>query len=114
MRLPNADQAIVEQTKICDYLLNAAHPFGASKARFFSQFGFRVERWEELAVALRNHAMDNEVAATKETGFGPRYEVVGELGAPDGRRPRVCTVWQQDQAQPAPRLITAYPAEAIR
>ena len=31
---------------------------------------------------------------------------------PDGRRPRVCTVWQIDEGQTVPRLITAYPLEA--
>jgi hypothetical protein len=29
----------------------------------------------------------------KETGFGQRYEVDGELVALDGRRPRLRTVW---------------------
>jgi hypothetical protein len=52
------------------------------------------------------------VAKEKETGFGPRYEIEGELAAPDGRRPRVCTVWQIDTGETAPRLITAYPLEA--
>jgi hypothetical protein len=47
-----------------------------------------------------------------ETGFGPRYELHGELGTPVDRRPRVCTVWQLDADQTAPRLITAYPSEA--
>jgi len=45
--------------------------------------------------------------------FGPRYEVEGELAAPDGRRPQVRTVWQQDAGQVAPRLITAYPLESL-
>lgn len=36
MKLPNTHLAIVEQSKICDYLLNSDHRFGASKARFFS------------------------------------------------------------------------------
>ena len=47
-----------------------------------------------------------------ETGFGPRYEVHGELETPDGRRPLICTVWQLNADQTAPRLITAYPSEA--
>jgi hypothetical protein len=47
----------------------------------------------------------------KETGFGPRYEVEGELSCPDDRRPRVRTVWQMDKGHIAPRLITAYPLE---
>lgn len=52
-----------------------------------------------------------EVARTRETGHGPRFEVEGELRCPDGRRPRVRTVWQLDQGEVAPRLITAYPLE---
>ena len=112
VRLPNADLALVEQAKIVNYLLNPGHRYGASKARFFGQFGFRAEAWEELALALREHGRQNEVSSVKETGFGPRYEVEGELTAPDGRRPRVCTVWQLDEGQTGPRLITAFPSEA--
>ena len=53
MKLPNADKAVVEREKIVDYLLNPGHRYGASKARFFAQFGFRPESWEVLAAALR-------------------------------------------------------------
>ena len=111
MRLPNAGRAVVEQAKIVEYLLNPAHRFGASKARFFAQFGFRPEAWELLAVALREQGRQNEVTKLTETGFGPRYEVEGALRAPDGRRPRVRTVWQMGEGETVPRLITAYPLE---
>jgi hypothetical protein len=112
MNLPNADVAIVEQAKVCDYLLNTAHRYGASKARFFAQFGFRLDAWEVLAASLREIGQQNEVTRVVETGFGARYEVQGELTAPNGRRPRVSTIWQVDEGQIAPRLITAYPLEA--
>jgi hypothetical protein len=112
MRLPNAHLALVEQEKIIDYLLHPTHRYGASKARFFAQFGFRLEAWEALAVALWEHAQQHEVSKVKETGFGPRYEVEGEVTAPNGHCPRVRTVWQVDHGQIAPRLITAYPLEA--
>jgi hypothetical protein len=112
MNLPNAELAVVERAKIVEYLLNKAHRYGASKARFFVQFGFHAEAWEELALALQEHGRQNEVRKARETGFGPRYEVEGELRAPDGRRPLVCSVWQVDQGETAPRLITAYPLEA--
>ena len=111
MKLPNADKAIVEREKIVDYLLNAAHRHGASKARFFGRFGFRMEAWEVLAVALREHGRQCEITRTKQTGFGPRYEVEGRMTDPDGRDPLVRTVWQVDEGQIAPRLITAYPLE---
>ena len=79
MKLPAADKLVVERGKIVDYLLNPAHRFGASKARFFAHFGFRVTAWEELAEALRAHGQKHDVTKTRETGFSPRYEVEGKL-----------------------------------
>ena len=112
MKLPHANAALVEREKIVDYLLNPAHRYGASKARFFCEFGFRADEWERLAEALREHGGTCEVVREVETGFGPRYVVEGELATPSGRRPRVRSVWQHDRGTVAPRLISAYPLEA--
>ncbi len=112
MKLPNADKAIVDREKITEYLLNPAHRFGASKARFFAHFGFHLAAWEQLAQALRRHGQTHDVTKTRQTGFGPRYEVEGKLVCPNGRRPQVRSVWQLDERAVAPRLLTAYPLEA--
>ena len=101
MKLPNPHLAIVEREKVTEYLLNPAHRFGASKAAFFGGFGFRLDDWETLARALRQHAQQHEVSTERETGFGPRYEVDGSLTTPDGRAPRVRTVWQLDHGDVA-------------
>ena len=114
MRLPNAEQAFVDREKVVEYLLNPAHRYGASKARFFGAFGFRVEDWETLARALREHGRHNEVKQVHQSHFGPRMEVEGMLPTPDGRNPFVRTVWQQDDNATSPRLITAYPMERER
>jgi hypothetical protein len=45
MKLPNAENAVVEREKITDYLLNPSHRYGSSKARFFASFGYRSEEW---------------------------------------------------------------------
>jgi hypothetical protein len=111
MKLPNAHLAIVQEEKVEGYLLNPTHRYGASKARFFTSFGFRLEDRETPARALREHGQQYEVSSERETGFGSRYEVDGPLNTPDGRSPRVRTVWQLDLGQVAPRLITAYPLE---
>ena len=111
MKLPNAEAAVVERAMIEGYLLNVAHRFGASKARFFTHFGFRLEAWEQLAQALLEHGQKHELKRTRKTGFGPRYEVEGKLNCPNGRRPLVRSVWQMDEGEIAPRLITAYPLE---
>jgi hypothetical protein len=112
MKLPNANETTVEREKVADYLLNPAHRFGAAKARFFAHFGFRVEAWEQLAQALRRHGQTDDVTKTRQTRFGPRYEVEGGLICPNGRCPLVRSVWQLDEGAVAPRLITAYPMEA--
>src|SRR5260370_135705 len=70
--------------------------------------------WEngraEAALNARNRVSGGTEAGGTEFQ-GPRYEVEGELAAPDGRRPRIRTVWQIDTGQIVPRLITAYPVE---
>jgi hypothetical protein len=111
MKLPNPDKLVVEREKIADYLLNPMHRYGASKARFFTEFGFRLEKWERLAEALREHGRTHDVVRTQETGFGPRYAVDGKLITPSGRSPRLRSTWQMDEGAVAPRLITAYPLE---
>jgi hypothetical protein len=45
MKLPHATKVIVERDKILVYLLNPEHRIGASKAHFFSRFGFTAEKW---------------------------------------------------------------------
>jgi len=111
VNLPRANLAVVDAAKVANYLLNPAHPFGASKARFFCRFGFRLEQGAELANALRHHGCQNEVSRVVPSAFGIRFEVDGPLQTPDGRNPRVRTVWQLDERHLAPRLITAYPVE---
>jgi hypothetical protein len=111
MKLPRASDAIVDRGKVVSYLLNLQHPYGASKARYFTSFGFSSERWEEMAQALRQHAQDHEVREMNETEFGTRYQIDGQLIGPNRLTLNLRTVWQWDKGQLAPRLITAYPLE---
>ncbi len=108
--LPNAAHARVDRRKITEYLLCPTHPEGASKARFFAGFGFRVEDWQILARALRSHGAAHPVVRVVESAFGTRYTVEGPLETPSGRQPTVRTVWVVDEGSDTPRLITAYPA----
>ena len=112
VKLPNAHLAVVEREKVLNYLLNSRHHYGASKAHFFAQFGFLPEKEEFLIQTLQEHGQKHDIVKVTETGFGPRYLIEGELRAPDGRTPHVCTVWQLDKGQLAPRLITAYPLKS--
>jgi hypothetical protein len=114
VQLPQASHARVDEAKVVRYLLSHAHPDGASKARFFEQFGFRAHAWPVLAAALKEQARQNPVTNVVATGHGTRYSVDGVLRTPDGRNPNIRTVWIVEPDMDGPRLITAYPLEKSR
>ena len=108
-KLPNADQAVVDRRKIVDYLLSRRHPDGRNKAAFFFAFGSRTARWERFAEALRTHGRNGTVTGRAESAYGVRYSVDGVVETPDGRNPRVRTVWVIASEGEEPRLVTAHP-----
>lgn len=109
MKLPNADLATVDESKVVDYLLSTRHPDGRAKAAFFSAFGFRAQRWRAFARALRDHGASGEITEMSKSSYGARYSVDGLIETPDGRYPRIRTVWIIDNERGIPRLITAHP-----
>lgn len=109
VRLPNAERAQVERSKIVDYLLSPTHPIGRSKAKFFRRFGFRDDQWEVMATALRKHAVSHDVVEAVDFAFGRRYIIEGTVESPDGRNPGIRTVWMVPKGQMFPRLVTAHP-----
>lgn len=108
-KLPNAEDAIVEEIKITGYLLSTTHSSGRFKAQFFGSFGFQLEAWEKLREALLRHALENELSNTAVTEFGIKYQIDGPLAAADGRRPRIRAVWFIEAGAKIPRLVTAHP-----
>ena len=92
-----------------DYLLSVTSSGSRRKAAFFLSFGFSIDCWQEFTEALKLQGRTHEVANTIETPHGPRYHVDGTIESPDGRNPRVRTVWQVDAGSDYPRFITAFP-----
>ena len=109
MKLPNNDKVQIPAAKVRDYLLSLNHPDGCTKAWFFLSFGFTPGRWQQLADALREHALANRVAQQKQTPFGIKWVVEGPLLTPDGRNPMIRVVWFACAGTTLPRLATAYP-----
>lgn len=110
LRLPNRDQAEVDQRKLTVYLLSVDHPEGRDKARFFAAIGFTPEQAELLEIGLRSIAQHQDVLRTVETRFGTKYVIDGLIEAPNGSLVRLRTVWHIDRSSERPRFITAYPA----
>ena len=73
--------------------------------------GFQPGRWEELVVALKNHARTGILVNKIESRYGTRYSIDRELETPDGRipRPKIRTVWIEESNLDEWRLITAHP-----
>ena len=111
MKLPNAENAVVEREKIADYLLNPAHPDNGGKAPFFLSHGFRPDHWQTLATAFRRLAETAEVHNRVASPHGEKYIVDGRIETPLGKTPLVRTVWIVDAGQATPRLVTAYPQD---
>jgi hypothetical protein len=108
-KLPSAAQAVVPDRKITAYLLNDAHKTGGPKAAFFKAFGFSIKAPEVLALALRDHAANNDVVASATTPLGIKYEISGPFPAPGGRVPIVKSVWIILNGETTPRFVTAVP-----
>jgi len=108
-KLPNIEEAVVQDAKLTEYLLNPAHPRGAAKASFLARFGFDAGRPELARAAFLEHARQYDISASHQTRFGTIFEVDGPLPSPDSRNLDVRTVWMLEVGATAPRLITMVP-----
>ena len=109
MRLPGAEKAVVDGTKIRDYLLSESHPVGRFKAPAFKKIGYSIEAWEMLASDLLRLSTENEAVATGSNAYGQKYEVRGTLKGPTGEGLGLATVWIVLNDEDFPRFVTAYP-----
>src|SRR5262245_42177299 len=109
MMLPNADRAVIAQSKVRDYLLNVEHKRGGSKARLLASMGYNSSNWQRLADDIRQNHVGAEVVETVETEYGPQYTIVAPITGPVGRTVMFRSVWQVDLGTDFPRLITMYP-----
>ena len=112
--LPHHKAAVVTKGKVVDYLLAQGHPSGRHKARFFFSLGFRPDRYDELRVALLQHAATHAVSSTRTSRFGTKYVVDGPIHGRGGRIAKVRCVWFIASGEVEPQLVTAYPLRGSR
>ncbi len=107
--LPNAASAIVESSKVRDYLLSPSHPVGRFKAVVFTSLGYTKENWPRLRDDLLAHASSGMVRPTEPSTYGQKYLVSGTLTGPNGRSGVFVSVWLLASDASAARFVTAYP-----
>lgn len=82
---------------------------GGSKARYFYSIGFNENNIQALEKELLKIAHTESVIEKKESEFGEKYILDGEISKPTGGTSRIRTVWIIDIGRETPRLIPAYP-----
>ena len=107
--LPNSEHAIVEPSKVREYLLSPAHPVGRFKAVVFGTLGYTQEHWETLQIDLLLMGRSNPAGPGQVSPYGTKYEVNGILVGPSGRRGRFVSVWLVATGDDVPRLVTVFP-----
>jgi hypothetical protein len=109
MKIPNASRAIIEATKLRDYLLSPSHPVGRFKAPFFAALGYSQEQWPQLEADLRALLVLQDAQPAAASAYGQKYEIRAILTGPSGRSAEVVSIWIILASEDSPRLVTAYP-----
>ncbi len=73
MPIPAAEQAVIANEKVRDYLLNLEHLDGGSKAVWFHSLGYTCDEWQVLADDLMAIARNCPDFGTETTQFGIKY-----------------------------------------
>ena len=110
-RLPNADKAIIEDSKLTEYILSPVHPIGRFKAAFFRRLGYTLTNREAFEQQLKKLALSENISKTEDIYYGKKYIIKGEIESQSGKSVKVITVWVILKDEDIPRFVTVYPGE---
>ena len=111
MRVPGAQDAVIDPVKLHGYLLSRSHPIGRFKAPFFESLGYSASSWRRLDADLRAQHLSQEAVVGRPSPYGQKYEVRATLRGPSGRAAQVVSVWVVLVDEDVPTFVTAYPGE---
>lgn len=108
MKVPNANYAIVDIRKLCEYSLNPTHRIGKHKAyRFSTALDITVNDAEKLRDILLTAVKKYEAEPGLKDVYGQRYRVDFPLEW-KGRQAMIRTAWIIEPDMPYPRLTSCY------
>jgi hypothetical protein len=109
MKIPNAENAIVDIRKLRDYSLNPTHPDGKHKARLFSSiFGMTEKDAPALREILLQVVTTEDAVLGRQDYYGQRYILDFTLNW-FGKRGQVRSAWIIEVESDVPKLTTCYP-----
>lgn len=108
MKLPQAEDAIAEMSKLTDYCLSPTHFRGRNKARvFLSALGLTMDDAVELQLALLKAVREQNATRGASDLFGTQYIIDFEMTR-DGRSATIRSSWIVPAENTPPRLLTCY------
>ena len=108
MKLPNADNAVIDLKKLRDYCLNPTHPRGKHKARVFqSLLGITQNDAEILRVKILEGIASHDCLIGEVDIYGKRYGVDFQVDV-KGRNTLIRTTWIIKNKEDFPRLTSCY------
>ncbi len=120
MRLPNAENAVIDIAKLQDYCLNPNHPEGKHKARVFQRkVGIRRSHAEQLRQVILQAILTEDALEQQSTVYGRRYVVDVAVSTVEGEdvlltegviksRALVRTAWIIRNEEDFPRLTSCF------
>ena len=108
MKLPNAEQALVDVRKLRDYCLSTDHPRGQHKVRVFkSVLGWRADQAEDVRHRLFEAVLLEDASFLGADDYGQRYALDFRVqGA--GMVTIVRSLWIIRHGEDFPRFTSCY------
>ena len=103
------DTTIISPEKLRDYVINASHPDGESKARFLQSMGYEKHKWKTLEHDLRTQHLTHDVIPAHPSEYGQKYEIRASLRGPNGTMRWCRSIWMIRHRETIARFITLIP-----
>lgn len=111
MKLPNAQNAFIDDRKLTEYVLDLESPKGRHKARMFrTALGITAEHASELKSLLLYAVLNAECVEGEKDQYGQRYTVDCTI-ALESHWAVVRTGWIILKGEDFPRLTTCFPVK---
>lgn len=109
MKIPNAENAVIDIRKLRNYCLDPNHADGKHKARLFAAiFGMTAQDAPALREILLQIVLETEATPGRRDNYGQRY-VIDFTMEWKGQRALVRSGWIIEHGSDTPRLTTCFP-----
>lgn len=108
--MPNAKKAITPREKFINYSLNPDNPNARGKAEAYEKgLGYTRENADGLISQVHDYVTSgNKPYEVSQSDYGTKYKFRIPVTGPNGKTKNVIAVYQIDNGQSVPRMITNY------